>query len=284
MSRIFTNSILILALAASLAAQVSTGQTPAQPKAPRHKKHAAVKKVEPSLPTRIAPMTPEQLPAQAPQVSYLNGQLTILSQNSTLADILNSVQKKTGVQIDLPPGGGSQRVATQIGPAAPRNALTTLLQGTNFDYIILGDQDHPGAVTKVVLTARESGASGANVPVARPGTNQTQAPPPPGYADPNNVADDEGTSEPPPESLPPDQMSREQPQPDAQQPQPGQPGAPGQRPGEMPPNAGQGPNGQIAIQGQQQQAKTPEQMLQELQQLRQSQQQQQAGNGEQQTQ
>jgi hypothetical protein len=273
-----TNSLLILALASPLAAQVPTGQSSATSKVSHHKKHVAAKKVEPPpAPTQIAPMAPEQLPAQAPQVGYLNGQLTIVSQNSTLSDILSSVQRKTGVEVEFPASAGTQRVATEIGPATPREALTTLLQGTNFDYIIVGDESRPGGISRVMLTARQDARAGELVTNNRGG--QPGAAQSPNYAEPT-ISDDEA-AEPLPEQ-PPDQMSQEQLQQEPQQPPPGQQGAPGQPPGGMPQNAGQGPNGQIAIQGQQPGVRTPEQMLQDLQNMRQQQQQQQQQQNEQQ--
>jgi hypothetical protein len=275
MSRIVANSLLILALAAPLAAQVPatpasaqppTGQNVPKSQATTHKKHTPAKKVRSAkkanvatqVPTQIEPMAPEQLPALAPQVSYLNGQLTILSQNSTLSDILSSIQKKTGVEIELPPGAGAARVATQIGPAPAREALTTLLQATNLNFIIIGNPDHPEAISKVLLTPREGGAEVAtNNRAGRPG-----GPPPSDYSDPNNVpVSDDDSAEAAPEPTPPPEQ--EPPQQQAEQAPPfGQPQVGAD------PNAGQGPGGQMAVQGAQPGVRTPEQMLQELQRLR----------------
>src|SRR5712692_3492267 len=41
------------------------------------------------------PLTLEQMPSSPPQVSFRNGQLTIVAQNSTLGDILRGVRKQT---------------------------------------------------------------------------------------------------------------------------------------------------------------------------------------------
>ena len=78
--------------------------------------------VEPPAPP-APPPTLEQLPAQPPQVSYLNGQLTIISRNSTLSDILHAVARQTGAVIELPPGAGFERVAGRMGPGLARNVL-----------------------------------------------------------------------------------------------------------------------------------------------------------------
>src|SRR5689334_15199719 len=53
---------------------------------PAARKSAAMKK-QPApapAPAPVVPLSPEQMPANPPQVSYTNGQLSILAQNSTL--------------------------------------------------------------------------------------------------------------------------------------------------------------------------------------------------------
>src|SRR5439155_9036157 len=82
------------------------------------------------------PPTPEQLPAQPPQVSYLNGQLTIISQNSTLSDILTAVRRQTGAQIEIP-AAASERVAGRMGPGPARTVIAELLNGSHFDYVMI---------------------------------------------------------------------------------------------------------------------------------------------------
>ena len=45
----------------------------------------------------------DSVPAVAPQVSYQDGNLTILAHNSNLTDILKAVQVSTGATIDVRP-------------------------------------------------------------------------------------------------------------------------------------------------------------------------------------
>jgi hypothetical protein len=100
----------------------------------------------------LAPNTPANSPPQPPSVTYQNGLLTIRAENSTLASVLDEVQSKTGAQIQTPPSAANERVVIQEGPAPPRAALISLLQGSGFDYIILGSPRDPQAVDRVVLT------------------------------------------------------------------------------------------------------------------------------------
>jgi hypothetical protein len=196
-----------------------------------------------------APLTPEQLPAQPPQVSYLNGQLTIISRNSTLADILHAVSRQTGAVIELPAGAGFERVAGRMGPGTARDVLAELLNGSRYDYVMIASAANPRGLQHVILTPK---SAGGEAPAPNPATTAYQQPeqqvsPNEPEMPPDATADDQ---EPPPEEPP-----SETPQPDQGQAQYPQPGAPE-------PGAQQG-------------VKTPEQLLHELQRMQQLQQQQQ---------
>ena len=191
--------------------------------------------------------TPEQGPSSPPQVSFQAGQLTIEARNSTMSDVLNAVKQKTGAAVEMPAASG-ERVVGRFGPGAPRDVLAQLLNGSHYDYVLLGSPADPGALKKIVLMARAAGPE--PVPAQQPATqafqqNQNlQAVP---EVDTDQGVTEDNTSEVPQE------VQQEEPQP---QPEPGQAdqGQPGQN----------GPT-----------VKTPEQLLRELQQQQQQQQQQQ---------
>ena len=98
------------------------------------------------------PPTLEQTPPTPPQVTYNDGQLTIIAQNATLSQVLRSVQSQTGASVEMPAGASNERVVGQLGPGQPRDVLNALLNGSKFNYIILGVTGNPGAVQKVILT------------------------------------------------------------------------------------------------------------------------------------
>ena len=198
------------------------------------------------------PPTLDQQPPTPPQVHFQNGELTIDAHNATLAQVLRAVQSQTGASIDVPSGANSERVATQIGPGQPRDVLNTLLNGSKFDYVILGVAGDPGAVQKVILTPRQAAlASPAqNNPVPEPAEAESQD---------ENSAENEVENQNPEPPVPP---------------RPGglrRPGFPGQ-PLTQPPNNNFPPD-QQPPQAQDNGAKTPEQLMQELQQMQQQQQQ-----------
>lgn len=112
------------------------------------------------------------LPLRPPRVSYNAGQLSIVAENSTLADVLNAVRQKTGAVIESPPSAARERVVISIGPAPANDVLTALLNGSKFDYIILGSQHGSGAPQHVILREQQSLPAG----VAQPAQASMTAP------------------------------------------------------------------------------------------------------------
>lgn len=227
----------------------TAGQPPQQtPSAARRRaKKTAV--AEPPAPPPPPP-TPEQLPPTPPQVRFQNGELTIDAQNSTLSQVLRAVQSQTGASVDIPASAGSERVVAQIGPGPACDVLKTLLNGSRFDYVILGVAGNPGAVQKVLLTPRQSGAAaGAAVAQISPTPQQQES-----EQDEGIVAEGE---------------------PEYQNPQPPVPPPGGFRRPILPvqPPDQQQQQQQSFTPDQQNGGKTPEQLMQELQQIQQQQQQ-----------
>ncbi|HVN21890.1 MAG TPA: hypothetical protein VMU05_24095 [Dongiaceae bacterium] len=200
----------------------------------------------PSGPTGrpVPPIPLDSIAAVPPQVSYENNQLTIVAPNSTLADILRAVRKLTGAEIEIP--AAPERVVTRLGPGPARDVIAELLNGSRFNYVLLGSPSDQSSLTKVVLVAKTGPQDVTPNPQAPAPQNQAenQAPEEPAP----DAAEPEATEE---NANNPDDANAEQPPPEAAEQQP---------PQEQP------------------QVKTPQQMLQEMQQRQmQLQQQQPAG-------
>jgi hypothetical protein len=184
------------------------------------------------------PPTLEQMPASAPQVTFRNGMLTIVSQNSTLADILRAVHARTGAAMDIPPNA-NERVVSRLGPGPAREVLASLLNGSHFNYVMLGSATNPESVERVILTSKAS-APATGIPSPPVGQNQ---------ADQQSGVMQEA----------PEEMTSDDAAADENTEQEGQPENSGE-------DQQQQPNGQPVV-------KTPEQLLRELQQQQQQQQQ-----------
>jgi hypothetical protein len=230
------------------------------------RKHTVKRQKDPAPPTPDpvqppAPLTKAQLPAVAPQVSYHNGQLTIVAQNSSLGDILRAVKQQTGADIEVPENA-NERVVGHMGPGSPRDVLALLLNGSHFDYVMTASAQNPASLERLLLMPKAAGdATAASVTQAN-ATQPAHEGQPGIESQPEQEVDTTGA----PEDLtsqdledneqPLDQPAQDEGQQDQQQAEQPQPGT---------------FNGQPAI-------KTPEQLLQELQQRQQQLQQQQQGS------
>jgi hypothetical protein len=152
------SALLVVASISALtayAADQGSSQPPVSHGKARKKPQPLVLPPLPAGPLAQIPM--DQIPAAAPKVSYDNGMLTIASQNATLGEILRNVRQLTGATIEVPPAGANERVVVQLGPGAPRDVLAALLNGTSFNYVMLGSPLDPRSVATVVLTSRAGG-------------------------------------------------------------------------------------------------------------------------------
>lgn len=123
-----------------------------------HRAHQAKKKpLPPPLPSGTqgpVPQVPlDAIPAVPAQVSYQDGLLTIVAENSTLGDILRGIRKHTAAEIEIPPTA-NERVVTRLGPAPAREVVAELLNGSRFNYVLLGSPEDANALVRVVLVAK----------------------------------------------------------------------------------------------------------------------------------
>jgi hypothetical protein len=116
-------------------------------------------------------------------VSYQNGQLSIVAPNSTLGDILRAVRKQTAAEMDIPTNA-TERVATHLGPGPAREVMAELLNGSRFNYVLLGSLSDANLLTRVVLVAK----SGSDTPGPNPEPGQNGLIQPPNPTMPQDAA------------------------------------------------------------------------------------------------
>ena len=117
--------------------------------------------------TAMLPMQPsgplpqvfmKDLPATPPRVSYENGMLSIVAENSTLGDILRQVHERSGAAIDIPPNA-TERVVSRLGPGPARDVLAALLNGSAFNYVMIGSPADPSSLARLILTPKPAGGA-----------------------------------------------------------------------------------------------------------------------------
>lgn len=204
----FIGLLMAGVLCLPILAQADTQSTPSAP--PPHRTHSKKKEPPPPpLPSGTqgpVPQVPlDSLPAVAPEVTYDDGMLTIVAPNSTLGDILRSVKKHTSAEIDVP-ATASERVVTRLGPAPAREVMAELLNGSRFNYILLGSPQDPNALTRVVLVAK----TGSDNPPSAGPTQAANNPNPAMEPPPTTQPMAEGQEPEPPDDTPDDNANVEQ--------------------------------------------------------------------------
>jgi hypothetical protein len=260
MSGLFSKLAPLL-VAVSVCAPVLVPAANAQRGGVRKTAKKQVKKDPPALPAYTpAPLEPlplDQTPAVAPQVSYQSGELSIVAHNSTLADVLRAVRKLTGAEMEVPPNA-TERVVADLGPGPAREVLAELLNGTHFNYVMVGSASDPSAVQSLMLTLKSSAPETASAaPPSRGGAPQrfpqtyTPPVPPQGSAgetasgdDAEDSADEDAAEAAEDQPAPPDQQNQASPQTpktpeqllqELQRQMQQQQQQPGQQPGNQPP-------------------------------------------------
>ena len=107
-------------------------------------------------------------PPDAPVVTYRDGQLTINAENSSLAAVLELIAQKTGAVIEVPPGSGLERIVEHTGPGRADDVLARLLNGSPFDFVIVGSPQPPHDLMQVLLSLRGPDAAAPTIASAAP--------------------------------------------------------------------------------------------------------------------
>jgi len=148
-------SVSVAQEAAEAAQQTSAEQIPAEQTPGANDTISAPQATSTAIPTQTAGPS-------APEVTYHDGQLAIRSQGSTLAEVLKAIAQKTGAVIEVPAGGGMERVFERAGPANTDAVLRRLLTGSDFNFVILTPPQTPHKPARVLLFARVAGGAGVD--------------------------------------------------------------------------------------------------------------------------
>jgi hypothetical protein len=105
-------------------------------------------------PPRPADSEAPPLPKPPVTVTFVNGMLSIRTEKATLAQVLFEVQRQTRAEIAIPAGAEQEEVAADLGPAPARDVLGSLLNGSLYNFIFVGDEL---SLERVILTRRDAG-------------------------------------------------------------------------------------------------------------------------------
>jgi hypothetical protein len=150
------------------------------------------------------PPPPKKIEVEVQQ----DGKLRLVSDKANLAEVLNEIRAQLNADIAVPAGAEQEVVAVMLGPGTQREVISKLLEGSRYNFIIVGTDADANKVERVILSPKSTGgviaASPSSdeevAPVAQmqsPPQRSMGAPPPP----PPPVTEDvqpQGDSEPPP--------------------------------------------------------------------------------------
>jgi hypothetical protein len=104
-------------------------------------------------PPESMPLNLSEFPPGPVIVNYQQGQLMIEAQNSTLSIVLRAACSQTGTAIDIP-SNADERVVGVFGPGSARDIFASLLNGSRFNYVMLGSTDDATKVMRLTLSVR----------------------------------------------------------------------------------------------------------------------------------
>lgn len=177
-------------------------------------------------------IAPARLPAPVPEkkvtIFFQHGLLSLTSNQGSLAEVLTEIGLATGADMSIPAGAEQEKVVASLGPGSPRDVLAQLLNGSRYNFIIMGSSADANQLARVLISVKSPGE--VDIPILpSPAPQADPGPPPPDVAaaaPPSNMPQPnppgangqrQGDPVPPPPDAPPQQAD---PQPQQGDPQP----------------------------------------------------------------
>lgn len=104
--------------------------------------------------TRTEPVSVDTSTQPLLDVTFRDGLLGIRADKVTLAEVLFAVQKRTGAVVSLAAGAEQEKIVADIAPAPAAEVLSRLLNGSNFNFLILSATNDPQRLDRVILSVR----------------------------------------------------------------------------------------------------------------------------------
>lgn len=165
-----------------------------------------------ALPSSSAGASNASAPPSAPpapkkvEITFQDGRLRLVSNKASLAEVLNEIRAQLNADIVVPAGAEREVVAVALGPSTPRDVISKLLDGSRYNFIIVGTDADANQVERVVLSPKTVIAESAialPTPVADTDDGDRSAgAPPPIPPPPTEDVQPQGDSNPPPDTTP----------------------------------------------------------------------------------
>lgn len=100
--------------------------------------------------------------AAAPTLSFDGRTLSLSAENQTFGQVMGLFQRQLGLEIDIPGDlSGLRLPLVEVKNLSMREALLKVLEGSNYDYILVAVPEQPDRVRKLVVPGKSSKVSAA---------------------------------------------------------------------------------------------------------------------------
>lgn len=100
--------------------------------------------------------------AAAPTLSYDGRTLSLSAENQTFGQVMGLFQRQIGLELDIPGDlNGLRLPLVEIKNLSMREALRKVLEGSNYDYILVAAPEQPDRVRKLVVPGKSAKVSAA---------------------------------------------------------------------------------------------------------------------------
>ena len=118
---------------------------------------------------------PAPLPPHAPIITFQDGKLTIVAENSSLDDTLQAISERTGAVLELHVANLQERIFAHLGPGPARDVVAELLDGSSLNYVLQSPDADPSGLQLLAISSR-SGSQQHPAEVAESAVAQSAAP------------------------------------------------------------------------------------------------------------
>ena len=97
----------------------------------------------------------EAVHAAAPTLSFDGRTLSLSAENQTFGQVMGLFQRQMGLEIEIPGDLSALRLPlVEVRNLSMREALLKVLEGSNYDYILVAAPEQPDRVRKLVVPGK----------------------------------------------------------------------------------------------------------------------------------
>ncbi len=94
----------------------------------------------------------ESAQSAAAKVTYATGQLTVVANESSLAETLVEIRALTNARVEGMQPKPEDTISGEFGPDTPRAVLSAMLATSHYNFVLLSAPGNPGMVQRIVLS------------------------------------------------------------------------------------------------------------------------------------